>query len=151
MVNDRMFFPILKNIQKYFIRQYMLFSIVCIFFIFRWNSLCVKTCSSIQELTSVFQASYLVTFINYNTLVSCFKKEMYREQKFNKNSNTLSFIFFLISRYHRQFSVVFLKAIDRCIWDGVNSILKTRIQKQGTTHFQICSWKQNSIWFVHTS
>ena len=26
-----MFFPILKNIQKYFIRQYMLFSIVCIF------------------------------------------------------------------------------------------------------------------------
>lgn len=151
MVNDRMFFPILKNIQKYFITQYMLFSIVCIFFIFRWNSLCVKTCTSIQELTSVFQASYLVTFIIIILWFLDLKKKCIESRNLTKILIHFHLYFFLISRYHRQFSVVFLKAIDRCIVDDVNSILKTRIQKQGTTHFQICSWKQNSIWFGHTS
>lgn len=61
MVNDRMFFrifKIFKNISLYYICYSVLFVIF-----FRWNSLCVNTCTSIQELTSVFQASYLVIFI----------------------------------------------------------------------------------------
>ena len=111
MVNDRMFFrifKIFKNISLYYICYSVLFVIF-----FRWNSLCVNTCTSIQELTSVFQASYLVIFIIIIFWFLDLKKRNllkhnYREQIFYKSFITLSFIiFFLFFSYFQISPTVF--------------------------------------------